>query len=237
MIEYNPTFVIQILNKMNQLLNDLIYSQRNRTRQTILIPWQLHSFQRLQIIKPYSTRIVLCKEWTANPSFVSALKETKDEYLLSHDFFHARNFYFSRSTTHAWATGRTDEARAVTDGITVNFMGFCHRNFKEVLGTCVTRHKHIIGNDTHVHFSAPLLCPNIRTVINTTHNRALRTNRRKCLLLQAADCFLDLVCAQLALMTQMCHNRHVTSTLFAYTTKQFNYFIGIVVGGESLRPK
>mmetsp|Transcript_1652 Transcript_1652/g.3096 ORF Transcript_1652/g.3096 Transcript_1652/m.3096 type:complete len:136 (-) Transcript_1652:1111-1518(-) len=85
-----------------------VYSIRNRSRQTTLVPWQLHSFQRFQIIKPNRLWIILGKEWTANPALISTLEETKNECFLSHDLLHTSNLHLARRTTHGRSACSTD---------------------------------------------------------------------------------------------------------------------------------
>jgi hypothetical protein len=230
-------FGIAFMGTKSQPVGILVQGWSDRSWKTILVPRKLHAWQGFQVIKPNGILAKLGKERTADPIFIPALQKAKDECLVAHNLFDSSDLDLSGGATHGRSTGRTDQSGTVADSVAVKLLGLDERNFKVLLGTGITSHKHVVRNNTHVNFLAPLFSPNLGIIVDSAHNGALRPNGSKGFLLDAIDGILDLFRSELTGVSNVSHNGNVATTFFACSSKQVNQFISIGISSKTLRPK
>ena len=79
--------------------------------------------------------------------------------------------YLTGSSRHGWSPYRSADSGYLLVGPGENVEGRLHVDTKEILGPCISCHKHIIGNHSHINLLSPHLCPYFRLIINVPDYR------------------------------------------------------------------
>src|SRR5690625_2161839 len=121
-------------------------------------------------MKPVSIGIVFCEKRFPNPIRISSLQHlhAKDYLHLSAyaNFSHTHNLYFTACGGHAWTTNRTIQSTDLCICLSEDLPGSLQRELKMILSTCISFHKHIIRDHTHIDLGFPHLSPHVSRIVD-----------------------------------------------------------------------